>query len=251
MNKFVIIALVIFSVVIFCFSNKILEGLAPNSSPNSNVPSGSDTSSSSNSNVPSGSKGNPQSTLSTSSALDKFTSALVSAFSPPDTASSSKSIAKPAWTNVKQIADPVTLTKDSSAGCKNTNQVAVDPLPVDVQAQGTVSTHSTAINSILDKYELQLSKFEAILNKPKIILALNKNVDSVVNLGVPSVSVVYDETSNSLINLSVVKGIPGDKGSQPDPIAGIPVRGDIGSAGVAGINPIGNSIDELPYWAKP
>jgi hypothetical protein len=183
--------------------------------------------------------------------LDKFTSALVSAFSPPEATSSSKSIAKPAWTNVKQIADPVTLTKNSADGCKNTNQVAVDPLPVDVQAQDTVSTHSTTMNSILDKYELQLSKFEDILNKPKIILALNKNVDSVVNLGVPSVSVVYDETSNSLINLSVVKGIPGDKGGQPDPIAGIPVRGDIGAAGVAGINPIGNSIDELPYWAKP
>lgn len=233
MNKYIIIALVIVSIFIFCFSNKIIEGLTPGSTLS-----------------PAGPQVNPNTPLSTSSALDKFASALASAFSPPAATSSRATIAKPAWTNIKELADPATVTNNSPAGCKSKIQVAVEPLPVDVQAQSTITNHSKTIISTLDAYELQLTKLEDILNKPKNILALNKNVESVVNLGIPSVSVVYDENSNSLISLSVVKGISGDKGIQPDPISGIPVRGDIGVAGVDGINPIGKSIETLPYWAK-
>jgi hypothetical protein len=233
MNKYIIIALVIVSIFIFCFSNKIIEGLAPGSILS-----------------PATSQVNPNNPLSTTSALDKFASALASAFSPPAATSSRVNIAKPAWTNIKELADPATVTNNSTAGCKSKIQVAVEPLPVDVQAQSTITNHSKTIISTLDEYELQLTKLEDILNKPKTILALNKNVESVVNLGIPSVSVVYDENSNSLINLSVVKGISGDKGIQPDPISGIPVRGDIGVAGLDGINPIGKSIETLPYWAK-
>jgi hypothetical protein len=151
---------------------------------------------------------------------------------------------------VKELADPVTVIINSPAGCKSKTQDAVEPLPVDVQTQSTIINHSKTIISTLDAYEVQLKKLEEIINKPKNILALNKNVESVVNLGVPSISVVYDEQSNGLINLSVVKGISGEKGDQPDPISGIPVRGDIGDAGVAGINPIEKSIDKIPYWAK-
>jgi len=233
MNKYIIITLIIVSILIFCFSNKIIEGLAPGSTLS-----------------PAGPQNNSNNNLSASSALDKFASALASAFSPPSSTTSTRSIAKPAWTNIKELADPATVINNSPAGCKSKTQVAVEPLPVDVQAQSTITNHSKTIISTLDTYELQLKKLEDILNKPKNILALNKNIESVVNLGVPSVSVVYDENSNSLINLSVVKGISGDKGIQPDPISGIPVRGDIGVAGVDGINPIGKSIETLPYWAK-
>jgi hypothetical protein len=233
MNKYIIIVLIIVSMFIFCFSNIIVEGLTPGSTLS-----------------PSTSQGNSNNPLSTTSALDRFASALVSAFSPPSTTSSQPTIAKPAWMNVKELADPATVISNSPAGCKSKIQVAVDPLPVDVQAQSTIVSHSETIIRTLDAYELQLKKLEDILNKPKNILALNKNVESVPNLGVPSVSVVYDENSNSLINISVVKGIAGDKGDKPNPISGIPVRGDIGDAGVDGINPIGKSMETLPYWAK-
>jgi hypothetical protein len=233
MNKIVITFLLIVSVFILYFSNKIVEGLDAPSSILSPAPLQTDI----------------KTKASTDTALERFTSALVSAFSPPSTVSSN-SIAKHAWTNDKAIANTVTPIIDSPAGCKSKTQVAVEPLPVDVQAQSTIANHAKNIISTLDEYELQLKKIEDILTKPKTILALNKNVESVVNLGIPSVSVVYDENSNSLINLSVVKGISGDKGIQPDPISGIPKKGDIGVAGVDGINPIGKSIETLPYWAK-
>lgn len=227
MNKFVIIVLFgILLIILFCYSNRYMEGQTPlsNSSPS------------------------PDQTKNIS-ALDKFTAALVTAFSPPAVKSPPPS-AKPAWENVKVIADPVVGTINSPSSCGSSIQFAVDPLPVDVQAQTTITNHSTTIISALDAYELQLSKIENIINKPERILSLNKNIESVVNLGVPLISVVYDDKSNTMINLSVVKGVSGDKGSQPDQIPGIGVDGEIGSVGVDGINPINSSYDKLPYWAK-
>lgn len=230
MNKIVITFLLIVSVFIFYFSNKIVEGLDAPGSILSPAPLQTDI--------------NPK--TSTNTALEKFASALVSAFSPPSTVSSN-TIAKPAWVNDGEIAHTVTTIINSPGVCKSGGQTAVDPLPVDVQAQSTINNHSKNIISALDAYELQLKKIEDILIKPNNIISLNKNVDWVVNLGVPSVSVEYDEKLNSIINLSVVKGISGDKGIQPDSISGIPAKGDIGTAGVDGTNPIGKTIE---YWAN-
>jgi cytoskeletal protein RodZ len=246
MKHFVIIIfLFILSLIVFFYSIK--EGYAPGESTS---PGSSSTSSGSSSTSPgSSSTGSNKVNTSQNSALEKFANALVTAFSPPP-AETKKPLGKPAWTNVKELNDPTTLMARSPAGCKAEVQEAVTPLPIDDQAKTTISEHAKTVNSILDGYDLQLKKIEAILNKPTKIVALNKNVDSVVNLGVPSISVVYDEQSNTLLNLSVVKGIAGDKGDKPEPISGIGIEGDIGKAGVDGTNPIGNTFDSLPYWAK-
>lgn len=231
MKGFLIIVLLILSLIVFFYSNK--EGFTPGDS----MSTGSQQSAST--------KGNENG----NSTLDKFTNALITAFSPPPT-EPKKPVGKPAWTNVKQLNDQTSALTKTPASCKSVIQEAVNPLPIDDQAKTTIADHSKTIISALDAYELQLKKIENILNKSNLILALNKNVDSVVNLGIPSISNSYDEQSNTLINISVVKGISGDKGDKPDRISGIGVDGDIGAAGVDGINPIGNTIDELPYWGK-
>jgi len=232
MNRFIIIIILLFlSLIVFFNSNK--EGFTPGES-KITAPSPS-----------SSSQGNTN----TNSALEKFANALVTAFSPPPP-ETKKPLGKLAWTNDKRLNDPTTVMDKSPSSCKAKIQEAVTPLPIDDQAKTTIAEHSKTVISALDAYELQLTKIESILNKPDKIIALNKNVDSVVNLGVPSMSVVYDEQSNTLLNLSVVKGIAGDKGDKPEPISGIGIEGDIGKAGVDGTNPIGNTFDSLPYWAK-
>lgn len=232
MTRFIIIiVLLFFSLIVLFYSNK--EGYAPGES---KTPAPMST-------------GSSQGNTNNNSALEKFANALVTAFSPPTPEPKTK-VGKPAWTNVKELNDPTTVMDKTPAICKSEIQEAVNPLPIDDQAKTTIADHSKTIISALDTYELQIKKIENMLNKPNNILALNKNVDSVVNLGVPSVSTVYDEQSNTLITLSVVKGIDGDPGDKPDPISGIGIEGDIGSAGVDGTNPIGNTIDTIPYWAK-
>lgn len=181
----------------------------------------------------------------TTSPLEKFANALAIAFQPPTSAAPSAEIkvADPEWTNMKFKNKPVD-------NCKNTvQQTAVETLPIDKQSNTTISNHSVTVNSLLDKYEERLTKLEKILNNPKQILSLNNNPDFVVNLGVPTATVVYDNDLNSLINLSVVKGETGDPGLNGDQISGTSKIGEVGKPGLEGTNPLNLPIKNLPYWA--
>jgi len=185
-------------------------------------------------------------TSSSMSPLEKFANALAIAFQPPKPVAPSAEIkiAEPEWTNIK-------FKNKTVDNCKNTiQQTAVETLPIDKQSNTTISNHSVTVNSILDKYEEKLTKLEKILNNPKKILSLNNNTDYVVNLGIPTATVVYDNDLNSLITLSVVKGEPGDPGSQGDQISGTSEIGEVGKPGLEGTNPLNLPSKDLPYWAS-
>jgi hypothetical protein len=220
----ILLFLVIISILIFYFGI-IVEGLTPSS------------------NSPALPQTNPIDKDTSISPLTKFENALVAAFSPPAKVET-EITQKPAWTNVKQSINPV-------SSCKDPVQVAVSPLPVDQQTQEAIKDHSVTVNSVLDTYEKQIKIFEDILTNYKSIIALNNSdIKSVVNLGIPTVSVNYDKNSNSLITLSVVKGENGDPGKQPDQIQGIGIIGDIGKPGLIGENPINFPQKDLPYWSR-
>jgi preprotein translocase subunit SecG len=227
------IGLFICLLIVVLILNKNIEGLSPAYAPGDSSPS-------------SGSDSPPISTTNVSSSpLERFTNALAIAFQPTSAPAPSAElkIATPEWTNVK-------LKNKTVDNCKNTiQQTAVETLPIDKQSNTTVSNHSVTVNSILDKYEERLTKLEKILNNPKQILSLNSKTDFVVNLGIPTATVVYDKDSNSLINLSVVKGETGDPGVKGDQITGTSVIGDIGKPGLEGTNPLNLPRKDLPYWA--
>lgn len=232
MKTLIIVTIFIFILVMLFFSVKTIEGLES--------PGGSESSSPA-----------PIAVKDTSniSALEKFANALSSAFSPLPAPSASATIAKPAWSNSISTAK-TNVAVESAKNCAIAVQTAVDPLPIDQQAQTTINKHSSTINNFLDEYDSRLKKIETLLLNPDSILTLNTNIGNVVNLGIPTVTVNYDENSNSVINLSVVKGAYGPKGNQPDSIDGTSVIGDIGSAGVMGINPTNVSEKNLPFWQR-
>jgi hypothetical protein len=197
-------------------------------------------------NGPGSSSPGTASTNPTMSSLDKFANALTTAFSPP---------AAPTI-NENALADWVNFKAPLSPGSSNINQCsypiqkAVETLPIDQQSKEIIDKHAVNITSILDIYDAKLKVYEDLLNSSDKILGLNKNIDSVSNLGIPIATVIYDKDSNSLINLSVVKGVDGNRGDQMDKIDGLPVIGSRGSVGVTGENSLGDNIEELPYWSK-
>jgi hypothetical protein len=228
-NIVIILLVIIFIIFLFVvfnhsFSNK--EGI--------DSPSVSSPSSTSNS-----SKG-------TMSSLDKFANALTMAFSPtPAPSSNNNAIAN--WVDFNAPLSPGSTDINK---CSYPIQQAIDTLPIDQQSKDIVDKHTANITSILDVYDAKLKKYENLLNESGKILSLNPTVGSVSNLGIPTCTVVYDKDSNTLINLSVVKGELGTGGDKGDKIDGIPVVGGRGSVGMEGTNPLNNNYSQLPYWSR-
>jgi hypothetical protein len=229
MKTILIVTIILFIFIIIFYSLKTTEGLATPGNLKS--------------------PGVKTDNITNSSALDKFANALSTAFSSDKSSENKSPFTPPAWSTQLSAATS-NVAVQSIENCNIAVQSAVDPLPIDKQAQTTINDHSNTINSILDEYDAKLKKIETLLVNPESILGLNSDIGIVVNLGIPISSVTYDADSNSIINLSVVKGTYGVKGDQPEPISGIGIIGDVGDSGNDGINPINVPEKNLPYWAK-
>jgi len=197
-------------------------------------------------NEPGVSSPSSRSSTGTMSSLDKFVTAMTTAFSPPAAPASNANSAAD-WVNFKAPLSPGSTDINQ---CSYPIQQAIDTLPIDQQSKDIIDKHTLNITSILDVYDAKLKKYENLLNASDNILSLNTNVGSVSNLGIPTSNVVYDKDSNTLITLSVVKGESGFQGDKGDTIDGLPVTGSRGSVGVAGKNPLSNNYNELPYWSR-
>jgi hypothetical protein len=189
-------------------------------------------------------KTDTQSSITNSSALDKFSKALEVAFSPP--AAPAPIVVEQNWVGYNK-ANPKIRSSDS---CSQPPQTALEILPIDKQSKDVIEKHSQTVKNILDQYDAKLTAIENILNSSDKILALNKKIGHVVNLGIPTAPVVYDSNSNSVINLSVVEGVKGDPGNKGDTLVGKQITGKRGGIGKPGIDPLPSNPEQLPYWSR-
>lgn len=231
MQKIFIIGLLLLIILIIFYSS-VNEGFTPGESNN-----------------PGESKTPTKVSLSTADSLTKFMDALSSAFSPP-AAPPSVITADPSW---KKANENTKMKKNKeTTSCVNSVQVALNPLPIDQQTTDLINKHSLNVKNMLDTYDKKLAIIETILANNKKILALNKNIDAVSNLALPTATINYDENMNSLLNLSVVTGEQGPIGTQGISQQGRGITGKRGSIGIDGTNPsiLSGPVTELPYWSK-
>jgi len=181
----------------------------------------------------------------TSSNLNKIVDAITAAFtkSPPV----ANDQARPSYKIY--ASDPSKKTVFSQDKCAP-KQAAVTELPVDAQVKQLTEKHITTSNSQLDAYE---KKLDAILEKlahPEKLLMLNPNISTISQYGAPIATITYDAELNSLLNITVPKGVNGQVGGTGIVgLIGNQLIGNNGGQGNKGTNPFSNNTTStMPFW---
>jgi hypothetical protein len=181
----------------------------------------------------------------TSSNLNKIVDAITAAFtkSPPV----ANDQARPSYKIYS--SDPSKKTVFSQDKCAP-KQAAVTELPVDAQVKQLTEKHITTSNSQLDAYE---KKLDAILEKlahPEKLLMLNPNISTISQYGAPIATITYDAELNSLLNITVPKGVNGQVGGTGIiGLIGNQLIGNNGGQGNEGTNPFSNNTTStMPFW---
>ncbi len=147
--------------------------------------------------------------------------------------------------------DPMKKTVFSQDKCAPP-QNPVTELPIDTQMKEMIDKHKVTMNDSLDKYIAKLDNIISALEHPENLLSINTHLKSTVHTGLPLATITYDTNMNSLVNLTLTKGDPGETGDQGSVgLSGISAEGKVGNKGGLGQNPFQTvSVPELPKWYK-
>jgi hypothetical protein len=181
----------------------------------------------------------------TSSNLNKIVDAITAAFTASPPAANDQ--ARPSYKIY--ASDPSQKNIFSQDKCEP-KQSDVTELPVDKQVKQLTEAHITTSNSQLDAYE---KKLDAILEKlahPEKILMLNPNISTISQYGAPIATITYDAELNSLLNITVPKGVNGQVGGTGIVgLIGNQLIGNNGDQGNEGTNPFSNNTTStMPFW---